>query len=239
VIEPNRTGGQFDGEDADAVKFVCRPHSAIDNRLALNAHDSHAIVPVRDFGIACQLSHVESFWKIRCNFCSPASQPTVELELKGTELSIQTEDQTASVFLGQRDHHAIWIVIAMIDGFLIVGNQNEEWLRRELPSTEVDGSPLSSQTTVLSETKAPISIKPIAGKLAVDQLLVFRDLYYRGNGDSARQTWEPSEQIILLGDNVSSSSDSRNRWPEGLSPNAVKGVVLQTDSVMETLLRQR
>lgn len=208
-------------------------HEGITNQLAVNAHDSHAVVPVPDYGIALQLSRPENAWKVECMFHSTLSRPTVSLELIGSSLKIESGDQVASVELLHRQDKSVWIVMAMVDGYLLIGSQDEEWLRAKLPLITAD-VPLSE-----SHENGPIEVTSISGSLEIDQLLVFRDIYYRGNGDSDTQTWVPGERIVVLGDNVSASSDSRDRWPDGLPPNSVKGVVLQTESPMEVLLSQK
>ena len=121
----------------------------------------------------------------------------------------------------------------MVDGQLIVGSQDEEWLRTKLPS------PIEEMEGDETVFQAPIAIEINSGSLAVDQLLVFRDIYYRGQGDTDSHSWGSGEHLVVLGDNVSASSDSRDRWSDGLSPSSIKGVVLQTESPMEVLLRQR
>lgn len=215
------------------ITFDCGSPPYLDNRLAVNAHDSHAIVPVQDFGVAFQLTNVATSWQILCKFRCDIGEPQVDLRWNGVKLTIQSEDQVANVEISQRKENATWVVLAMIDGFLVVGSQDEEWLRRALPGRE--GELQMTKT----EWHSPIAIRAVTGTLSVDQLLVFRDIYYRGNGDSGRQAWPSSNQVIVLGDNVSASSDSRDRWPDGLPLHAIKGVVLQLDSPMETLLRQR
>ena len=127
----------------------------------------------------------------------------------------------------------MWIAIVMVDGHLVVGSQDEEWLRTKLPLLDTE------LTKSESGLKAPIEVTAISGSLAIDQLIAFRDVFYRGNGDSDVQSWAPGEQLVVLGDNVSVSSDSRDRWPDGLPTNSVKGVVFQKESPMEVLLRQR
>ena len=91
----------------------------------------------------------------------------------------------------------------------------------------------------VDEAKPPIEITAVSGSLAIDQMLVFRDIHYRGAGDSETQSWEPGDRIVVLGDNVSASSDSRDRWPDGLPTNSARGVLIQTGSPIEVLLRQR
>ena len=215
------------------LRFENDLHEDINNQLAVNAHDSHAIVSVPDFGIALQLSRLESPWKIKCIFHSWLSRPVVLLELLGSSLTIESGGQVARVDLFQRQDKSVWIVMAMVDGHLLIGSQDEEWLRAKLPLIPAN-LPLSE-----SHESTPIEVNSISGSLEIDQLLVFRDIYYRGNGDSDVQTWSAGERIVVLGDNVSASSDSRERWPDGLPPNSAKGVVLQTESPIEVLLRQR
>lgn len=206
---------------------------ALNNQVVVNAHDSHVVIPVQDFGFAFQLSHVENPWKIECELRSQVSRPKIAVALEGRTLSLQFGDQIEQAELVQREDKSIWIVVAMIDGSLIAGSQEEEWMRMKLPTMTADIGQDKE------EAMPPIEITAVSGSLAIDQLLVFRDIYYRGNGDSDKQSWASGEGIVVLGDNVSASSDSRDRWPDGLPPNSVKGLLIQTDSPIEVLLRQR
>ncbi len=206
----------------------------LDNRLAVNAHDSHAIVHVKDFGFAFQPKHFQGDWGIRCRFWCEANESQVELRWSGASLAIQGEKESVNVEINPRNEKALWIIVAMIDDFLVVGDQDEEWMRIALPESEA-----GMQRIPPVARTVPIAIGALSGELSLDQLLVFRDIHYRGQGDSSSQTWLPSPGVVVLGDNVSMSSDSRDRWLEGLRPNAIRGVVLQQGSPMETLLRQR
>ena len=216
------------------LTFAFDPPHGIDNRLAVNAHDSHAIVPVADLGVAWQLAELASTWHVHCKLRNGEIEPTIELEKKASELKIQFGDQSANIGLPDRMDKSFWIIVAMVDGFLIAGSQDEEWLRIELPA-QTETHPIEGASPI----PVPITITPVNGKMKVDQLLVFRDVHYRGMGDSESQTWVPENQMIVFGDNVSISSDSRDRWPEGLAQESIKGVVLQHESPMEVLLRQR
>ena len=220
------------GTDRKLV-FASPTKDYLDNQLQVNAHDSHAIVPIRDFGFAFQVMATEAPWEIRCQLHSPACDPDISMEWNGSELKLHSGEEIVRTQAMYIKAQPLWFVIAMVDGHLIAGSQKEEWLRVKLPSN------VEPSTTETLAINPPIEITPVSGNLSIDQLVVFRDIYYRGHGDSDSQTWEPTEQLIVLGDNVSASSDSRDRWPDGLPAKAIKGVVLQTESPMEVLLRQR
>lgn len=229
VLSSNTSAESTSGK----LMFANNLKGGIDNQLAINAHDSHAVIPVQDFGFALQLSRPENAWRIECSFHSPLSRPVLSMELDGGFLTIKAGGQVANAELFPRKDKSVWIVVAMIDGHLVAGSQDEEWLRTKLTL-------LDTEITIgESGSKAPIEVTAISGSLAVDQLIVFRDIFYRGNCDSDSQSWTPGEQLVVLGDNVSASSDSRDRWPDGLPTNSAKGVVLQAESPMEVLLRQR
>lgn len=228
-----RPVGSGSTETSSTLLFEPYSPGSIRNQVGINAHDSHVVIPVTDFGIAFQLSHLENPWRIECELRSPANRPRIEIELENHSLTIKSGDHAAHAELLQREDRSIWIVVAMVDGNLIAGSQEEEWLRMKLPLLKTE---LAEDE---NRAKPPIEITAVAGSLAIDQLLVFRDIYYRGNGDSATQSWEPNDRIVVLGDNVSASSDSRDRWPDGLPPNSVRGLLIQTDSPIEVLLRQR
>jgi hypothetical protein len=226
-----RTG--IDNKSERKLVFSSTPANYLDNQLAVNAHDSHAIVPISDFGIAFQVMTPETAWAIHCQFHSPVCDPLISIEWSGAELLLKSDAETVRTQNVNRNDQPMWVAIAMVDGYLVAGSQNDEWFRTKLPSKE-EALAMEKLTN-----NSPIEIVPISGNLEIDQLLVFRDIHYRGQGDSETQTWGPSVQLVVLGDNVSSSSDSRDRWPSGLAAKVVKGVVLQTESVMEVLLRQR
>ncbi len=236
TLSPRNTEPKENAGDAPPIErrlqFVS-PTSCLDNQLLLNAHDSHAIVPIQDFGFAFQVMSPDATWEIRCQMHSPVCEPEIAIEWNGSEFKLKHAEETAISQSMHKTDKPIWLAIAMVDGYLVAGSPDEEWLKTKLPSKVKDA------TIENLKTQYPIEISPISGNLQLDQLLVFRDIHYRGQGDSESQVWEPGDQLVVLGDNVSCSSDSRDRWADGLSPKAAKGVVLQVESPMEVLLRQR
>ncbi len=229
-------GGIFQGElnaDLGVMTFSPRSSGAIDNQLPINAHDSHAIVRVHDFGLALQISKPDESWSMDWELCSPMSRPKVAMGLVDRVLTIKSADQVYIKELTQQDDKSVWLVVVMVDGELVIGSQDEEWLRTKLPQITIDVE------TAIVETKPPIQLSVKSGTIKVDHLMVFRDIHYRGRLDSETQTWERGDSVVVLGDNVSASSDSRDRWPDGLPTNAVKGIVLQSENPMEDLLKQR
>ncbi|MCI0361939.1 MAG: S26 family signal peptidase [Planctomycetaceae bacterium] len=79
-----------------------------------------------------------------------------------------------------------------------------------------------------SDTHRPLEIGSQGLELAVDQLRVWRDIYYLAP-DTRGGDWEPVDEplagsIALLGDNTSVSVDSRH-WTSGVLPGSVRGVV--------------
>lgn len=236
VLSPDNIEPKENASDSQTVErklqFVS-PKTHLDNQLQLNAHDSHAIVPIQDFGFAFQVMTPVASWEIHCQMHSPVCEPEIAIEWNGSEFKLKYAEESAISQSIPRTDKPIWLAIAMVDGYLVAGSPDEEWFRTKLPSKVKD--------TAIENRKIqyPIEISPISGNLKLDQLLVFRDIHYRGQGDSESQVWEPGDRLVVLGDNVSCSSDSRDRWPDGLSTQAAKGVVLQVESPMEVLLRQR
>jgi hypothetical protein len=77
------------------------------------------------------------------------------------------------------------------------------------------------------------------GDLEIGQLAILRDLHYRGAGDAPVQRFDSDEGLVLLGDNVSLSNDSRQRWEKGIGLSDIAGVIEESRGGIENLLRQR
>jgi signal peptidase I len=211
--------------------FRTKSGELIDNRLDVNAHDSHQVVSARDIGIAMQVLNDDTIWQLRFTLRSLAGHPIVQVDREQSQLKIQVDEADWSVNLLPSDEVPLWIVVAIVDGDVVIGSDRNEWFRK----------PLAEEDEAVGDKglpKCPIEIEALQGKCSLETLLVFRDIYYRGANDEAGQEWESADRIVVLGDNVSSSGDSRARWDNSLPVKAVKGVVLPPRNPIEVLLKQ-
>jgi hypothetical protein len=98
----------------------------------------------------------------------------------------------------------------------------------------------SEDSEIVSEQEqSPISVECRFGRMMIEQRLVFRDIHYRGAADSPTQTIEAGNGVVVLGDNVSLSNDSRQRWEDDLGLDTIKGIVLKQREGLQGLLWQR
>jgi hypothetical protein len=205
------------------------------NDLRWNAHDSHTLVPVDDIGIAIQLDERStSDWQLHIELhTSAAGAWPVLLERNENQLSISTPNSERSS-IPLDSSFSGWIIAMRIDGQAIVGSQSEEWIRETWNDSTDD---LSSS---LEDDFAPVNIQCQKGQVGFQRWLLFRDIHYRGASDTDSQTLGPTTGFQLLGDNVSLSQDSRQRWPEGLLRESLRGVLLreESDRGLSALLNQ-
>lgn len=208
------------------------------NDLPLNAHDSHERVTTCDFGIA-----------LRCT--EPMQNANLELQLADSihsyRIQITAQDGwTAScnyVPLARQpandSHHAFdpqWIIVAMVDGRLLVGDQTGNGFAHSLSA--LTGGEREEQRDLASRTIAIVSNED---GLEFDLAMIFRDVVYRGYGDLAQETIPAGPGYVVLGDNISISDDSRGpagsqvRW-EG---DRIRGIVVASPDPLGSLLRQR
>ncbi len=116
-------------------------------------------------------------------------------------------------------HHLKTVIVAMVDGRVLVGND-----QRFLPfniSNLIVGTDSSEQNPCSADT--PITLKILEGELSIMQAIVVRDIHYRGWHGETEFTLPATNGYHVLGDNVSNSADSRQRWPDGVSPNWIIG----------------
>jgi hypothetical protein len=234
-----------------ALLIQTRSEGCIDNRLGINAHDSHRIVPVEDFGVAIQLAGTDQLgtdqlagtdqlgtepmqhWNIECTLNSAFRSQWVAIALGPEGFTIESSEKKTFVPLKTGSTDYPWIVVTMVDGFLLVGTPTTEWMRIPLETRDanVEAKDWNCRSVVGIECKS--------GVLSVENVLVFRDIFYLGQLDSPTQEWDVEDGIVLLGDNVSASTDSRDRWPVRPNLSIIKGIVMEPNNPIENLVQQR
>jgi signal peptidase I len=231
-----RMKGKLDASSLDerVFHFHTRSESYIDNRLTRNAHDSHRLIPVEDFGIAIQLAGTDPIqhWTIECTLHSISRSQLVAIASGPEGIAIESSSKKTEVPLKSAGTASNWIVVVMVDGFLLVGTPTTEWMR----------IPLETQDAVVEAMewngRPVVGIECKSGVVRLENVLVFRDIFYRGKLDSPTQEWDAEDGIVLLGDNVSASTDSRDRWPVRPNLSVLKGIVVEPKNPIENLVQQ-
>lgn len=216
----------------------------IDNRFIGNLHDSHALIAPPDIGVAMQLGNWSEEWVARFAIRSPNQQWLATIDVSGTDWAISSEGKESTSLIGKADYknEAVWLVIACVDGDGVVSLNERELFRIELEQEAVSDFETAASSNAIDSADGgifPVEIKCLLGNLQIEQLVVLRDLHYRGSGDAPVQQFDSNEGLVLLGDNISLSNDSRQRWEEGIDLSGVAGVIDESRSGIESLLRQR
>lgn len=230
------------------LQFKFRDGQAIDNRLDRNAHDSHSILAVDDFGIAIRFKEFPAKATLKCSLQSPHKNNSFQFRIDSGEVTVDSEGRTErlaleSLFPSQaRETRAGWLVFARFDGFLMAGSPFLEVFRTPVPDrslTELEQDVNATKNQDKSIPKLiPIELVATHGQFEIDSLVVFRDVHYRGQDDSPNQEWSAENGVVLLGDNISSSLDSRQRWPKRPAIQVIKGVVIEANNPLENLFNQ-
>ncbi|MBU6237609.1 MAG: hypothetical protein KGQ51_07255 [Planctomycetes bacterium] len=207
------------------------------NQLPINAHDSHAIIPTYDVGIA--LRCVEPMQNGQLTMCLSDSSHRYDIDVLAREdWLVSCNGNTVpriSAGQGRGGGRPQWIIAACIDGRLLVGDEFGTCFASPLES--VRSAPQDNPATTV---KRSMTISSMAGLPKIDLALVFRDLVYRGYGDTAEGTIPAGPGYVVLGDNISISDDSRGpvggsvRW----GSEQIKGVLLRDSNDLASLLRQ-
>jgi signal peptidase I len=207
------------------------------NELPINAHDSHAIIPTRDVGIA--LRFVEPIQKGRLATSLSDSSHRYDIDVFAREDWLVSCNGNAvpriSTGQGRGGGFSQWIIVACIDGRVLVGDEFGTCFASPLESmrSAVEDDPPTTK-------KQSMTISSMKELPTMDLVLVFRDLVYRGYGDTAEETIPAGPGYVVLGDNISISDDSRGplggstRWGR----EQIKGVLLRDSNDLASLLRQ-
>ncbi len=206
------------------------------NELPINAHDSHLLIPTSDIGIALRCEEPMRQGRLAMVLWDMSHRYEIEVVLHEdwsvTCNGLTVPQQTSR--LKPEGAYSNWIILAMIDGRLLIGDESGRCLASPLDSlrTTAEESHDESHRSRMVITRRDIP--------EIDLAIVFRDLVYRGYGDAAEETIPQGPGYVVLGDNVSISDDSRG--PAGGSVRwdleRIKGVVLSDNDDLASLLRQ-
>lgn len=207
----------------------------IDNQLECNAHDSHRILIARDVGVALQTNSKDVSWNASVTIHTAARSDTnyhvcISITKSASKLTLESHFDSIVIDLDHQNSSSPWLVFYLVDGHLLIGDEKTEWVRIPVVATSVQSA--NGTDVAKIELECDLEASPF------EKLLVFRDIEWRGVLDSETQVWEAEPGIVLLGDNVSSSSDSRDRWVDRPGIETVKGMVVETRNPIEGLLRQ-
>jgi hypothetical protein len=190
------------------------------------------LVPVQDIGLAIELENTPSDWQLAVTVRSQ-EPTTVMVERSGESIIVSTAQKEVTKKISN-DLQSHWLLFMKVDGETIVADEMSDWLRE----TSMTSQSVEDDSSFESEG-APFSIECHHGDVEVKQWAVFRDLHYRGAGDSPQQRLLANDGIVVLGDNISISDDSRQRWENGLSTEAIRGVVDLSNQGWDALQRQK
>jgi hypothetical protein len=115
-------------------------------------------------------------------------------------------------------------MVAFVDGRLLIGG-DRFGRALEIRDIRSDDRLLPSECS----PSKPISLRMLQGRLCILQAFVVRDIHYRGWNGEDEFRLPAVAGYRLLGDNVSNSADSRQRWPEGIPSESIIGRIVSDD----------
>ncbi len=223
----------IDTEGVASIVFVPLQSSLITNEFLRNAHEKTTPIPVNDVGLALQIGSTSIEWQLVVRIRSAKYEQTVTFDWADGSLSINLLGQEFSIPFPVNQENS-WLMIYLCDGHCLVGNAREEIAR-----IAIDRLDQPDDSLTIEDTSQPIHVECKLGEIEIPQKLVFRDIHYRGHLDASEQVIESSGGYIVLGDNVSLSNDSRQRWSSGLEWRSIRGIVVEQRSGLEHLISQR
>lgn len=207
-------------------EFISLMRFPIDNQLAINAHDSHQLVPVQDIGIAFRMAKSTPSWNIHASLLHGKNSLPIEISCyeNDAQLLVGPSEGKSPETRWIRDWKPVWVNVIVLGNELIL--LDEKKVRATIKLGQLDEG----------LGWGDLSLTELDG--LVDQCLVYRGLHLRGVRDTPEQEFAPAEGWIVLGDNVSISEDSRF-WAPPRVPNAkIRGLLKQRPTLMEGLMKQ-
>lgn len=217
----------------------------LSNELPVNAHDSHKHASVEDFGIALRFDRPVQSLNLHALIPQSVGELDIALKIGETwELLVSGSVEPISQVASPDAAPGTWVVMGIVDRRIVIGN--EEQTLFAIPLEPSGSSNSHDQITDPSGNSAGERREKLTLSLttdrddAIDKILFFRDLHYRGFRDSPEDHYDGAPGYFVLGDNVSLSVDSRGTASDRdrVPSESIRGIVVQHSFTLGNLLRQ-
>ncbi|MFN7732186.1 MAG: S26 family signal peptidase, partial [Pirellula sp.] len=214
------------------------------NDLPINAHDSHALLPCDEFGVSLRVAEAPSTWNCRMQLATANGPLAVSIQRDAGSLNIlfdgstnthRPPDATPSTQVKcPADWQPKWLHWIVMEDRFLVADETRCLGSIELSTDPKDPSPPPTSINRLA------TWSPNSQGLRCDRGLVYRGRVMRGYGDAPQGQFPDGDGVVVLGDNVSISDDSRGAGAASvrIPLNAIRGRWISPGSPMESLLAQ-
>jgi len=200
-----------------------QPHpSPILDEYRGNAAESRQLVAVRDIGLQLKLAELPSLsTRIEIKLWVDDAIRCIPIALSSDGIHIQSS--FTAIYFVPWDASTLPIVNAvMVDGRILVGTAQQAV---SLNLADYAASNSGNHTAAACSSTTPIVLSLFDGIVSIENASIVRDIHYRGPHGEVKFELPALGGFHVLGDNVSNSFDSRQRWPNGVSSDIIVGKV--------------
>jgi DNA-directed RNA polymerase subunit RPC12/RpoP len=204
-----------------------RPSPILDEYPS-NAMESRELVAVRDIGVHLVLSRNSTEpARIEVRIWYEGAVRSLSLEISSTGVQILAPSFSSKMLPFHREPYSPSLTVAVVDGRLLVGTEGSGH------ALDIHECVFDSSTDKSSHCSAskPISLTILDGQVTIMQAFIVRDIHYRGGSQENEYVFPSVSGYCVLGDNVSNSSDSRDRWPDGVPRELIVGRIESIESL--------
>jgi len=237
--------GHWSPDDAMPVDDWLGPiETPLWNDLPINAHDSHALLACDEFGVSLRVAEASPTWDCRMQLATANGPIEVLLQRNAGSLTILFDegehthlppDATPSTrLIFPAKWQPKWLHWIVMEGRCLVADETRCLGSMELPTHPSDPPTPSASMNRLA------TWSPSSQGLRCDRGLVYRGRVMRGYGDTPKGQFPDGDGVVVLGDNVSISDDSRGAGSASvrIPLSAIRGRWISPGSPMESLLAQ-
>ena len=188
----------------------------VEDSYAFNQAINRTLVPVFDLSLECQLTSLSDACEFHVRLRHVGGVAEIRIEFGRTQgLLFLSRQQEPVAKFSLPENRRLNVSVASIDSVLRI---------------RVDGRDVFGESIVFGESlrpsSRPFSIGGRTGSFRVENLAIYRDIYYRLLNDSPEGGFVlAADEFFVLGDNVPVSADSRH-WKSGtVSKESMLGIV--------------